>query len=158
MIRNAFKAGEHLVCVYVGEARKLTLGTAYRVHWNLREDVNFPTVINDDGRPTQYSGRHFVRITAIPDMLAALVEMGQFFDAVEAQYDVCEHTRSLIDAVRGSVAEAKGVPMGMKGVFAEIDSVLAEEAATFEPEAVASPELVDLAANENRYILQSSLQ
>lgn len=59
-----FEKNEVLTCVE--SASKLTLGNTYRVEWNLRPDINFPTVINDDGRPTQYAGRRFQRQSQRP--------------------------------------------------------------------------------------------
>lgn len=51
--------GDELVCVNAEPGMKLTAGKRYVVQWNRRPDINFPTVINDDGRPTMYNPRWF---------------------------------------------------------------------------------------------------
>lgn len=53
------KEGDELVCVNAEPKMKLTVGKRYVVQWNRRPDINFPTVINDDGRPTMYNPRWF---------------------------------------------------------------------------------------------------
>lgn len=55
----AIKEGDELVCVNAERRMKLTVGKRYVVQWNRRPDINFPTVINDDGRPTMYNPRWF---------------------------------------------------------------------------------------------------
>ena len=57
---SGFKAGEGVICVERSKTARLTVGKEYIVE-RVRDDIDFPTVVNDLGRKTQYSGRWFVR-------------------------------------------------------------------------------------------------
>ncbi|MGB3418753.1 MAG: hypothetical protein WBA36_18925 [Mesorhizobium sp.] len=59
MTEQRFHPGDIIVCTQA--AKHLTVGRTYAVLWNRRPDINFPTVMNDAGRPTQYSGARFER-------------------------------------------------------------------------------------------------
>jgi len=63
MTEQRFHPGDTIVCTQA--AKHLTAGHAYVVLWNRRPDIDFPTVVNDAGYPTQYAGNRFARERAV---------------------------------------------------------------------------------------------
>lgn len=58
MTADQFRIGDVVICVRSTPSMKLTEGRRYTVH-GVREDINFPTVENNEGRLTQYAARWF---------------------------------------------------------------------------------------------------